>query len=171
MSTVIYSLTHSPDRARLMVATLEAMGIPESHLTLLFPYHHEPGERDPLPTRPLAQLLAGGMLSGTLGWTMGLGVAGWFVGLTAMLITGVTFVPSLLLLTALSFAALCALAGALIGLGFSAQRDRLYGERVRKHGVVLAVHDVPEDDIDRIDRILADSGAEQITHAPEPSRT
>jgi len=170
MSTVIYSLTHSPERARMMVSTLQAIGIPDTHLALLFPDHD--GEADiagqVVPARPLAVLLSCGMLSGTLGWTMAGGVFGWFIGLTSMIVTGMVYSHSVLLVTAFSVSAICALAGALLGLAISARAATRYGDRVRADGVVIAVHDVQEDEVQRIDRILSDSGAESIAHAPEP---
>jgi hypothetical protein len=171
MSTVIYSLTHSPERARTMVSTLQAIGIPDNHLALLFPEHDEENAITGhllAPARPLAALLSGGMLSGTLGWTVAGAVGGWFLGLAAMVATGIVYSHSILLVTAFSVSAVCALAGALLGLALTARAANRYGDRVRSDGVVIAVHDVQEDEVPRIDRILNDSGAESIAHAPEP---
>src|SRR5262249_52849541 len=102
------------------------------------------------------------------------GILGWLVGIGALAIPGLgVFVASGPIMAALAGAGVGGtvggLAGALIGLGIPEYEARRYEGRVRDGGILLSVHTDSSEWVDRAEKILHVTGAQDISSAAEAS--
>ena len=100
------------------------------------------------------------------------GVLGWLVGLGAIAIPGVgPFIAAGPIMAALAGVgvggAVGGIAGGLVGLGIPEYEAKRYEGRVKKGGFLISVHCDDSKWVDKAKKILADTGAEDISSTGE----
>lgn len=141
MKKSVVGIVASQDEAQLIVAEVQAIGVPASEVSALLPdkggtraFAHE--NQTKAPEGAIAGVGAGGLLGGTLGLLAGIG---------ALAIPGVgPLIAAGPLMGALSGMAAGAtvggVAGALIGMGIPELEAKVYEGKIRDGNVLLAVH-------------------------------
>jgi Protein of unknown function (DUF3341) len=102
------------------------------------------------------------------------GVLGWLVGVGSLAIPGVgPFVAAGPIVATLAGAglggAVGGLTGALVGLGIPEYEAKRYEGRLTKGGILLSVHCDTSEKIDRAQKIMERTGAQDISYAGESS--
>ena len=161
----IYSNRSNVDHG---VETMKLAGFRNTDISVLFPdnsgskdFAHEKSTKAP----------EGAVAGGTSGAVLG-GALGWLAGIGALAIPGVgPFIaagPIIALLGGLGVGgAVGGLTGALVGAGIPEYEAKRYEGRIRKGGILLSVHCDDPDWIRRAEKILKDTGAEDIASAAE----
>lgn len=113
----------------------------------------------------------GAVAGATSGAILG-GALGWLVGIGALMIPGIgPFVAAGPIVAALSgvgvVGALGGITGGLIGVGIPEYEAKRYEGRIRSGGVLLSVHCDNSDWVKRAKKILADTGATDISTTSE----
>ena len=109
--------------------------------------------------------VAGGLLGGSLGWLVGVGALA-IPGLGPFIAAG----PIMATLAGMGAgAALGGATGGLIGLGMPEYEAVRYEGRVREGGILLSVHCDNSDWADRAEKILTQSGAQDVSSTGEAS--
>lgn len=160
----VYAIATSGPQAAQIVDNLTLAGFSPNDISVLFPdkdstheFSHEKNTKAPEGT--VAGVAAGGVLGGALGLLAGIG---------ALAIPGVgPLIAAGPLMAALSGAAAGAtvggIAGALIGLGIPEIEAKRYETRVNEGNILISVHAVDGDEVDKAKKILSDAGAEDIS--------
>jgi hypothetical protein len=150
------------------VDTLKVAGFRNTDISLLFPdnegtkdFAHEKNSKAP----------EGAVTGGASGAVLG-GALGWLAGIGALAIPGVgPFIaagPIIALLGGVGVGGTVGgLAGALLGAGIPEYEAKRYEGRIRRGGILLSVHCDDSDWVRRAEKILAETGAEEITPATE----
>jgi hypothetical protein len=108
----------------------------------------------------------GGVLGGLAGLLIGVGaiaipgIGGLLIGGPIAVALGLTGAAATTVSGAVTGAVAGGLLGALVGLGVPEETARVYEERIKHGGVLLAVPALEADDV--ASQVLADAGAEQI---------
>jgi hypothetical protein len=108
----------------------------------------------------------GGVLGGLAGLLIGVGaiavpgIGGLLIGGPIAVALGLTGAAATTVSGAVTGAVAGGLLGALVGLGIPEETARVYEERVRQGGILLAVPAREADDV--ASQVMADTGAEQI---------
>lgn len=111
--------------------------------------------------------LAGGIIGGTIGLLAGLGSLA-IPGLGAFIAAG----PIMAALGGFAVGGSVGLVvGALIGLGIPEYEAKRYEDRLKKGGVLIAVHCDTSEEIDRAKKILEKDGIEDIATSKEKTST
>lgn len=170
MSKTVISLVKAEAQAETIVQRLNEAGIPTSDVSVLFPdksgsrdFAHEQHTKTPEGTAIGAS--AGGVTGGALGLLAGIG---------ALAIPGVgPFIAAGPIMAALSGAAVGAtiggIAGALIGMGIPEIEAKQYEAKIKEGNILISVHAHDGDVVDRVEDIMKEAGAEDITSTGEAS--
>jgi len=162
--TSVYAIATSGPQASTIVDNLTAAGFSPNDISVLFPdkdstheFSHEKNTK--APEGAVTGAATGGVLGGTLGLLAGIG---------ALAIPGVgPLIAAGPLLAALSGAAAGAavggIAGALIGLGVPEIEAKRYENRIGEGNILISVHAVNGDEVNRAKEILKAAGAEDIS--------
>ena len=160
----LYSIATSEAQAVRIVDNLTAAGFSTNDISVLFPdkgttheFSHEKNTK--APEGAVTGAATGGVLGGTLGLLAGIG---------ALAIPGVgPLIAAGPLMAALSGAAAGAtvggIAGGLIGMGIPEIEAKRYENRVNEGNILISVHAVDGDEVDRAKEIMKDAGAEDIS--------
>lgn len=162
----VYAIATSHLQAEQIVNNLSAAGFSTNDISVLFPdkgttheFSHEKNTK--APEGAVTGAATGGVLGGTLGLLAGIG---------ALAIPGVgPLIAAGPLLAAMSGAAAGAtvggIAGGLIGLGIPEIEAKRYENRVNEGNILISVHAVDGDEVNRAKEILKAAGAEDISSA------
>ena len=160
----VYAIAISEGQANQIVDSLTNSGFSSNDISALFPdkdstheFSHEKNTK--APEGAVTGAATGSVLGGALGLLAGIG---------ALAIPGVgPLIAAGPLLAALSGAAaggaVGGVAGALIGMGIPELEAKRYENRVAEGNILISVHAVDGDEIDRAKTILKNAGAEDIS--------
>ncbi|MES2475793.1 MAG: hypothetical protein V4640_08430 [Verrucomicrobiota bacterium] len=160
----VYAIALSEGQANQIVDNLTRSGFSTDDISVLFPdkestheFSHEKNTK--APEGAVTGVAAGSLLGGTLGLLAGIG---------ALAIPGVgPFIAAGPLLAALSGAAaggaVGGVAGALIGMGIPELEAKRYENRIAQGNILISVHAVDGDQVDRAKEIYKNAGAEDIS--------
>jgi len=167
----IFCIAASHAQAAEILESLKAAGIPNDHVSALWPdragvqyFAHE--RHTKAPEGLAAGVSTGGILAGTLGWLVGIG---------ALAIPGVgPFLAAGPIMAALSAAAVGAalggITGALIGLGIPEYEARRYEGKIKEGNILISVHPDNAAQTDRAREIFERCGAHDISSTSVPAR-
>jgi len=168
MSKSIIGIATSREQVETVVNDLQASGIPAADLSVLIP---ESGgipdtgtvKASKAPEGATTGAVSGGIAGGTLGLLAGIG---------ALAIPGVgPFIAAGPIMAALSGVALGATAGgvvgALVGMGIPELEAKVYEDRIKKGGYLVAVHVSDSDHKDVIRDIMKRNQLEDISSVTE----
>jgi hypothetical protein len=166
----VFGIYLSRGDAESAVSALRDAGFSNADISVLLPENLGGKE---LPTEKSTKAREAAALGAGSGATVG-GVLGWLLGAGALVIPGIG--PVLAagpLVTALAGigvgGALGGFTGALVGVGIPEYAAKRYEGRLLKGGILLAVHCETSEEINRSLRLMAASGAEDISATGEPS--
>lgn len=160
----VYAIAISEGQANQIVDNLTRSGFSTDDISVLFPdkestheFSHEKNTK--APEGAVTGVAAGSVLGGTLGLLAGIG---------ALAIPGVgPFIAAGPLLAALSGAAaggaVGGVAGALIGMGIPELEAKRYENRIAQGNILISVHAVDGDQVERAKEILKNAEAEDIS--------
>jgi len=167
-NTAVFGIYSNQLNAEDGVEMLKVSGFRNTDISVLFPdnegskdFAHEKNTKAP----------EGAVTGGASGALLG-GALGWLAGIGALAIPGVgPFIaagPILGLLGGVGVGgAVGGLTGALIGAGIPEYEAKRYEGRIRKGGILLSVHCDNSEWIKRAEKILEQTGAEDIASAAE----
>jgi hypothetical protein len=166
--TAVFGIYSDPLDAGAGVDTLKVAGFRNSDISALFP--DNPGNKD-FAHEKNTKAPEGAVTGGASGAVLGAAL-GWLAGIGAISIPGVgPFIaagPIIALLSGVGVGGTVGgLAGALLGAGIPEYEAKRYEGRIRKGGILLSVHCDDPDWVRRAERILAETGAEDIAPATE----
>lgn len=162
----IFCIAASHAQAVEILESLKAAGIPNDHISALWPdqagvqyFAHE--RHTKAPEGLAAGVSTGGILAGALGWLAGIG---------ALAIPGVgPFLAAGPIMAALSAAAVGAaiggITGALIGMGIPEYEARRYEGKIKEGNILISVHPDKPAQTDRAREIFERCGAHDISPA------
>jgi|SRR5690242_2652871 len=150
------------------VQELRSQGFRNTDVSILFP--ENVGSKD-FATEKATKAPEGVAAGATSGAVIG-GVLGWLAGIGALAIPGVGPLiaagPIIAALTGVGVVgAVGGIAGALIGLGIPEYEAKRYEGRIRSGSILLSVHTDDSNWMKKAERILRDTGAEDISSASE----
>lgn len=167
-NTAVFGIYSDQLNAEDGVDALKAAGFRNTDISVLFPnnegtkdFAHEKNTKAP----------EGAVTGGASGAVVG-GALGWLAGIGALAIPGVgPFIaagPIIGMLGGVGVGgAVGGFTGALIGAGIPEYEAKRYEGRIRKGGILLSVHCDNSDWIRRAEKILEETGAEDIASASE----
>jgi hypothetical protein len=164
----VYGIYTSVAQAERTVDQLMAAGFSSSDVSVLLPdnqstkdfAHHKDTKA---PEGTTAGVTAGGAIGGTLGVLAGIGALA-IPGVGPFIAAG----PIMAGLAGLGVGgAVGGLIGALVGMGIPEYEAKRYEGRIKDGGILLSVHCDTSDEIDRAEKILKNTGAEDISSAAE----
>jgi hypothetical protein len=168
MKKAVIGILESQTQAEIVVQTLTASGFATNDISVLFPdvrgsqaFAHEHSTK--APEGAIAGVGAGGVLGGTLGLLAGIG---------ALAIPGIgPFIAAGPLMATLggiaAGAAVGGLTGALVGMGIPEIEAKVYEGKVRRGGILVAVHVDSTEQRDRAEEILERHGARDVDTTSE----
>jgi len=164
----VYGVYATYSSAEFAVGMLKNDGFRNTDISVLLPYNE--GSKDfahvkstKMPEGAVAGAGSGAVLGGALGWLAGIG---------ALAIPGVgPFIAAGPIMAALAGlgagGALGGVGGALIGQGMPEYEAKRYEGRVAKGAILLSVHCDDSDWVKKAEKVLTDSGAEDVSSAGE----
>jgi len=167
-NTAVFGIYKSSSQAEHAVDQITMAGFSNNDISVLLPdrqssneFAHEKNTKAPEGTTTGAT--TGGVLGGTLGLLAGIG---------ALAIPGVgPFIAAGPIMGALAGVgvggAVGGLIGALVGMGIPEYEAKRYEGRVRDGGVLLSVHCDSSEEVSRAEKLLKQTGAEDISSAGE----
>jgi hypothetical protein len=170
MNKAIIGIVNNREQAESALENLRSAGVPAESISVLLPdksgtkdFAHEHNTK--APEGAVTGASAGGAIGGTLGLLAGIG---------ALAIPGVgPLIAAGPLMAALSGAAAGAavggVAGGLVGLGIPEIEAKRYEGKIKGGNVLLAVHVENRQEQDNAERVLKQSGAEDISSTSEAS--
>ncbi len=166
----VYALFSNRSSLEYAVTSLEQRGFRQEDVSVLLPENL--GNKD-LVTEKNTKSPEGAMAGGATGGVVG-GTLGWLVGIGALAIPGLgPFIAAGPIIAALAGvgagAALGGLTGGLVGMGMPEFEAKRYEGRVKSGGSLISVHCDNDDWADRAERILRETGGEDITKAGQAS--
>lgn len=167
-NTAVFGIYSDPSNAEEGVGTLKAAGFRKTDISVLLPenegtkdFAHEKNSK--APEGAVTGGASGAVLGGALGWLAGCGVLA-IPGVGPFIAAG----PVIALLGGVGVGgAVGGLTGALLGAGIPEYEAKRYEGRMRKGGILLSVHCDDSDWVRRAEKILAETGAEDIAPATE----
>ncbi len=167
-NTAVFGIYSDPSHADEGVDTLRVAGFRNTDISVLFPdnegtkdFAHEKNTK--APEGAVTGGASGAVLGGALGWLAGIGALA-LPGLGPFIVAG----PIIAMLGGVGVGGTVGgLAGALLGAGIPEYEARRYEGRIRKGGILLSVHCDNSDWVRRAEKILAETGAEDIAPATE----
>lgn len=164
MSKAVICITKTQIQAETLVARLEKAGVSTSDISVLMP---DKGESRDFAYEHNTKAPEGATIGGSAGGVAG-GVLGLLAGIGALAIPGVgPFIAAGPIMAALSGAAVGAtiggIAGALIGLGMPEYEAKQYEAKVKDGNILVSVHTYDGDEAKRIEEIMEDAGAEDVS--------
>jgi len=170
MNKAIIGIVNSRQQAESALENLRAAGFRQDSVSVLMPdktgtkdFAHE--HHTKAPEGALAGAGAGGTLGGTLGLLAGIGALA-IPGLGPLIAAG----PLMAALSgAAAGAALGGLTGGLIGMGVPEIEAKRYEGKIRGGNILVAVHVASKEEQDTAERVLKQSGAEDISATSEAS--
>ena len=168
--TAVICITQTRLQTERIVDRLHLAGFTYPEISVLMPEadsNHDIGHI--MATKAPEGTATGGITGGIAG-----GVVGLLAGLGALAIPGIgAFIAAGPIMAALSGAALGAatggVIGGLIGLGIPEMEAKVYEERLRSGGYLIAVHATDEVQIAQAGEIFSVAGAHDICTTPETS--
>lgn len=162
----IYAIATSEAQANRILDNLLDSGFSNNDISVLFPdkesthqFAHEKNTKAPEGAAVGAS--AGGVVGGTIGLLAGIGALA-IPGVGPLIAAG----PLLAALTGLGVgAAAGGITGGLIGLGIPELEAKRYENRIAEGNLLISIHAVDGDQVDRSKKILTDGGAEDISVA------
>jgi hypothetical protein len=163
MANAVYCIASDQSRAERIVNGLEAVGIPTSEMSVLFP--DKSGTRDfahtnqtKAPEGAATGATAGGVVGGALGLLAGIGL---------LAVPGIgPFVAAGPILAALSGAglggALGGIAGALVGMGIPEVEAKHYEGKVKEGNILISAHVEDNDLRAKAKKVMEDCGATDV---------
>jgi hypothetical protein len=165
----IYASVNQAEQAvdQLMVAGFASGDVsvllPDNDSTREFAHHKD----TKAPEGTTAGVTAGGAIGGTIGVLAGLGALA-IPGLGPFIAAG----PIMAGLAGLGVGgAVGGFIGALVGMGIPEYEAKRYEGRIKEGGILLSVHCDTSEEIERAEKVLKSSGAEDISSAGESSAT
>ena len=167
-NTAVFGIYPAYASVESAVDGLRAAGFRSTDISVLFPenvgtkdFAHEKGTK--APEGASAGAGTGAVIGGTLGWLAGIG---------ALAIPGIgPFIAAGPIMAALAGVgvggAVGGITGALIGLGIPEYEAKRYEGRVKKGGFLISVHCDDSNWVNKAKKILADTGAEDISSTGE----
>src|SRR3984893_14005678 len=150
------------------VDELRANGFRNTDLSVLFPenvgtkdFAHEKGTK--APEGAATGATSGAVIGGALGWLVGIGALA-IPGLGPFIAAG----PIMATLSGVGVGgAVGGITGALIGIGIPEYEAKRYEGRIERGSILLSVQADDSDWIDKAERILKNTGAEDIASSSE----
>jgi hypothetical protein len=169
-NTSVFGIYATRELVSSGVDTLRAAGFRNTDISALFPanegtkdFAHEKNTK--APEGATAGLASGAILGGALGWLAGIGALA-IPGVGPLIAAG----PIMAALAGVGAGAVTGgVVGALVGLGMPEYEAKRYEGRIRSGGILLSVHCDNSDWVSRAEKILKDTGAEEIASAGESS--
>lgn len=167
MSRAVFCIAKSESQAITIVNALKDAGF-SNQISVLLPdkqgtkdFAHEHNTKAP------EGAVTGGSVGGVLG-----GALGWLAGIGTLAIPGLgPFIAAGPIMAALGGAAVGAtaggIAGALIGMGLPEFEAKQYEGKVRGGNILISVDAEDSNDVERIEQIYENAGADDISSAPE----
>jgi len=167
-NTAVFGIYSNRSNVEDCVDVLKAAGFRNTDISVLFP--NNSGSKD-FAHEKSTKAPEGAGAGGTSGAVLG-GALGWLAGIGALAIPGVgPFIAAGPIIGALGGigvgGAVGGLTGALIGAGIPEYEAKRYEGRIRKGGILLSVHCDDSDWVRRAEKILKDTGADDIASASE----
>jgi CBS domain-containing protein len=167
-NTAVFGIYSSRERAEEGVATLRAAGFRNTDISVLFPENagskdlaHEKATK--APEGATAGASSGAIIGGALGWLAGIGTLA-IPGLGLFIAAG----PIMGLLAGMGAGgAVGGMIGGLIGMGVPEYEAKRYEGRIRRGGILLSVHCDSSEWAKRAEKLLEETGAEDISSASE----
>lgn len=159
-----------PDRPAVEQAVdyLRSAGFRATDVSVLFPenqgtkdFAHEKNTK--APEGATTGVVAGGLTGGVLGWLTGIGALA-IPGLGPLIVAGPIVAA---LAGAGAVGALGGIVGALVGMGIPEYEAKRYEGRIREGSVLLSVHCDSADWVKLARKVLAETGAQDISAAGE----
>lgn len=168
MSKAVICMAKTQVQAETIITRLESAGISTSDISVLMP--DSSSSRD-FATEHNTKAPEGATIGGSAGGIAG-GVLGLLAGIGALAIPGVgPFIAAGPIMATLSGAAVGAalggITGALVGLGMPEYEAKQYESKVKEGGILISVHTSDRDEAERIEEILEDAGAQDVSIAGE----
>ena len=162
MNMVVFGIYGTRRQVENAVEELKAEGFKSTEISVLFP------ENAAMPG-----FASEGAVAGTVPDAASWGVLGWLGGIGVLPIPGLgPFIAAGPMMGRLGYArtagAVASIAGALMGLGIPEQEARRYETTVQRGGILLSVHTEDSRCQERANRVLEETGAEDIGLSPEP---
>jgi len=166
----VYALYGNRSSLEYAVAGLEQRGFRREDVSMLMP--ENVGNKD-LVTEKHTKSPEGAMAGGAAGGVVG-GTLGWLVGIGALAIQGLgPFIAAGPIMAALAGAgagaAIGGLTGGLVGMGLPEFEVKRYEGRVKNGGSLLSVHCDNNEWAEKAERILHETGGEDIARAGQAS--
>jgi len=164
----VFGIYTSVGHAEQTVDDLMAAGFASGAVSVLLPDSESTKEfAHPKDTKAPEGTTAGGVAGGVIGGTIGV-----LAGIGALAIPGIgPFIAAGPIMAGLAGlgagGAVGGFIGALVGMGIPEYEAKRYQGRLKDGGILLSVHCDTADQIDRAEKILKDSGAEDISSAAE----
>ena len=170
MTKSIIGIVNNREQAETALENLRAAGIAAEDISVLLPdkagtkdFAHEHNTK--APEGAIAGAGAGGAIGGTLGLLAGIGALA-IPGFGPLIAAG----PLMAALSgAAAGAAVGGVAGALIGLGIPEIEAKRYEGKIKGGNVLIAVHVQGHQEDEAAERVLKQSGAEDVTSTSEAS--
>jgi CBS domain-containing protein len=164
----VFGIYSSRESAEEGVATLRAAGFRNTDISILFPENagskdlaHEKATK--APEGATAGASSGAIIGGALGWLAGIGTLA-IPGLGPFIAAG----PIMGLLAGMGAGgAVGGVIGGLIGMGVPEYEAKRYEGRIRRGGILLSVHCDSSEWAKRAEKLLEETGAEDISSASE----
>lgn len=170
MKTAVFAIVSNPVQAEAVVDELRLAGFSNNDVSVLFP--------DITGTREFAHAKStkapeGAVIGAGAGGIMG-GVAGWLLGMGALMIPGAGPViaagPIFAALSGIAVGgAAGGLSGALAGLGFPEYEAKLYAGKLQDGNILIAAHTENNHEVKVARQIFERAGAHAIGVTPEAS--
>jgi hypothetical protein len=159
--------------AESAVGDFKEAGFSNADVSVLLPDAHSHEESEELVTANNTKAPEGAAVGAGSGAAVG-GALGWLIGIGALSIPGIGPViaagPLVATLAGIGIGgALGGFTGSLVGMGMSECEAKHYEGRVRKGGVLVAVHCATARDVERARAIMKGNGAEDIASPSENS--
>ncbi len=166
----VYGIYSSVSQAEHAVDVLIEAGFMSQNISVLLPdqqstrdFAHEKDTK--APEGATVGTTAGGVVGGTLGLLAGIGAIA-IPGVGPLIAAG----PIMGALAGLGVGgAIGGIVGALVGMGIPEYEAKRYEGRLKKGGVLLSVHCSTSDQVDRAEKELKNTGAEDVSSASESS--
>ena len=164
MSKAVICIAKTQVQAETLVTRLEGAGVSTSDISVLMP--DRSGSRD-FAHEHHTKAPEGATIGGSAGGVAG-GVLGLLAGIGALAIPGVgPFIAAGPIMAALSGAAVGAtvggITGALVGLGMPEYEAKQYESKLKGGNILISVHTKDRDEANRIEEILENAGAEDVS--------